>query len=728
MTVKKPAKLIIVSNRLPVKAEIRDETIVFEKSAGGLATGLDSLDTSREKHWIGWPGIYTSEEDTRKKIQDSLAPLNFHPVFLTNEDVELYYEGYSNSTLWPLFHYFFVFTRHENRHWEAYKKVNRLFLEKVREIASCEDIIWIQDYHLMILPGMVREYLASVRIGFFLHIPFPSYELFRTLKNRKEILTGMLGADLIGFHTFDYMRHFISSLYRITGIESDDNTFHVGNRTLSVESFPMGINYANFHTAYKKPEVRAFIEQFREQYRKSKIILSVDRLDYSKGLINRLEAFRTLLDSHPEWIKKVSLVMILVPSRDSVDSYNDLKIRIDETIGNINGIFSQSGWIPIHYFYKNFSFDELCAFYHVSHVALVTPLRDGMNLVAKEFVAAKAGKPGVLVLSEMAGASIELTEAILVNPNNSGEIAEALNRALLMPAAEQKERLRMMQKTLKKHDVKKWAGDFIDELERIHIRQSDLRKKYLHTQQLNSIAGQFSQSGKKLIILDYDGTLVPFHPDPAVALPSASLVRLLREIREKPGTIMAVVSGRNREFLDRVFPDQEMLIFAEHGSHRRIEGKWESLFRKGLVWQSEIVRIMQDVTDSTPGSFIEKKNTAVVWHYRNTDKWLAELRVAQLINKLIYPCTKWQLHLMKGDKIVEVKPSEYTKGTAIKNYFNFQDFDFILAAGDDTTDEDMFEALPQDAVTIKIGKPSEKSRYSLAKSEDLVRFLKLLTR
>jgi len=728
MTKNKPAKLIIVSNRLPVKADISDEIIHFEKSAGGLATGLDSLDTPREKHWIGWSGVYTNSDKTEEKLTESLAGYNFHPVFLTEEDLELYYEGYSNSTLWPLFHYFFIYTRHEDRYWEAYRKVNQLFLEKVREIATPDDIIWIQDYHLMLLPSMVRMYLPSVRIGFFLHIPFPSYELFRTLENRKEILMGLLGADLIGFHTFNYMRHFISSLYRITGIESDDNTFHAGNRTFSVDTFPMGINFANFHEASKKPGVRLFVKQYREQYKKLKIILSVDRLDYSKGIIQRLDAFRNLLVSHPEWINKVSLVMILVPSRDSVDRYNDLKVRIDETIGNINGTFSQSGWIPIHYYYKNFSFDELTAFYYVSNVALVTPLRDGMNLVAKEFVAAKASKPGVLILSEMAGASIELTDAIQVNPNNSGEIAEALNKALGMPVDEQKERLRKMQRILKKQDIKKWAGDFIDELERIHLRQRGIRKKYLQQQQLKGIAQNFRNSQKKLIILDYDGTLVPFYPDPALALPPQSLLKLIKKIRRKPGIELAIVSGRNREFLDKVFTDPEIALFAEHGSHRRIGGEWKSLFRKGMHWQSEIIRIMQDVTDTTPGSFIERKETAVAWHYRNTDKWLADLRVAQLINKLIYPCTTRQLHLMKGEKIIEVKPSEYTKGTAIKNYYNFNDFDFILAAGDDTTDEDMFEALPANSVTIKIGKPSEKSRYTLAQTGDFLRFLKLLIR
>lgn len=728
MSKNKNSKLIIVSNRLPVKAEIHDEIIHFEKSAGGLATGLNSLDISYEKHWIGWSGIFSDSSHTEDKITRSLREFNFHPVSLTEEDIELFYEGYSNSTLWPLFHYFFVYTIHEAKYWESYQRVNSLFMEKVMEIATGNDIIWIHDYHLMLLPAMVREHLPSARIGFFLHIPFPSFELFRTLENRKEILMGIMGADLIGFHTFTYMRHFISSLYRITGIESDDNTFHDGNRTFSVDTFPMGINYNSFRNAYNDPEVKELALKFREEYHQKKIVLSVDRLDYSKGLIQRLEAFRILLHNHPEWINRVSMVMILVPSRDSVDRYHDLKIRIDETIGNINGKFSYPGWIPIHYFYKSFSFKELAAFYHESDIALVTPLRDGMNLVAKEYVATKANNAGVLILSEMAGASIELTDAIHVNPNNASEIAAALNNALLMPVAEQKERIKKMQKILKKQDISKWAGDFIDELERIHLRQKDIRKKYLSTDQLKDISECFKTSSRRLIILDYDGTLVPFTDKPEMALPSASLITLLKELSTTPNLKMAIVSGRNSDFLDRVISDPEIVIFAEHGAHRRIDGVWKSLFRKDLSWQTEIIRIMQDVTDTTPGSFIERKDTAVVWHYRNSDKWLADLRVAQLINKLIYPCTMKQLHLMKGQKIVEVKPSEYTKGTAIKNYFNYIDYDFILAAGDDTTDEDMFDALPRDAITIKIGRPSEKSRYTIAKSGNFVKFLQLLTK
>ncbi len=719
-------KLIIVSNRLPVKAEIQDGIITFEKSAGGLATGLDSLNVEYEKHWIGWPGIYSSDEDVDRVISSKLAEFSFHPVFLTEKDVELYYEGYSNSTLWPLFHYFYVYVSHEPDYWDAYKKVNSLFLEKVKEIAGENDIIWVHDYHLMLLPMMIREYLPSVRIGYFLHIPFPSYELFRTLEDREELLTGLLGADLIGFHTFSYMRHFISTLYRIKGIESDDNTFHYGNRTLSVDTFPMGINYRSFYDAYKQPDIQLIIKQFREQYQDIKIILSVDRLDYSKGLLQRLKGFRLLLQDYPGWIGKVSLLMIIVPSRDNVDRYQDLKTKVDEMIGNINGTYSLPGWIPIHYFYKNFSFNELTAFYHESDIALVTPLRDGMNLVAKEFIAAKAGKPGVLILSEMAGAATELRHAIIVNPNNSLHLAESLNRALTMPENEQKERLRSMQKILKKQDIVKWSFDFIEELERIHIIQGNLRKKSLRSSQLKDIADIFKNSAKRLIILDYDGTLVPFNKDPAVALPSPALIKLLKSLVSLRDVDLAIVSGRNREFLENIFRDTGINIFAEHGASRRIRGEWVSLYRKDLTWQNEIVRIMQEVTDTTPGSMIERKETSAVWHYRDTDKWLADLRATQLVNKLIYPCTRRHLHLMRGNKIIEVKPSEFTKGSAIRNYFDYSNYDFILAAGDDTTDEDMFDALPRNAITFKIGDASQKAKYTIRDTDNFLKFLRLL--
>ncbi len=721
-------RLIIVSNRLPVKAEIWDEIIHFEKSAGGLATGLNSLDSSYEKHWIGWPGVYTDDADKEDILINRLDSYNFHPVFLSRSDVELYYDGYSNSTLWPLFHYFYPYARHDQRFWDAYKKVNRLFANRVLEFASEDDIIWVQDYHLMLLPSMLREKLPRVRIGFFLHIPFPSYELFRTLANRDELMEGVTGADQIGFHTYEYMRHFVSALYRIKGVESDDNRFHYRGHTFSVDTFPMGINYDSFCNAYKSEGVKRFAEEFGNRYHDRKVILTVDRLDYSKGILRRLEAFRYFLELFPAWNGKVSMVMILVPSRDKVDKYHELKVSIDEAVGNINGSFSSPGWIPIHYFYKNFSFEELAAFYHQSDVALVTPLRDGMNLVAKEYVAAKARKAGVLILSEMAGAAIQLRDALVVNPNNLGEIAGAINKALNMPVAEQRRRLMRMQRKIRRSDISKWSRNFINKLESIHQWQDDLRKKYLRPSQSRAVVEAFAKAERRLVALDYDGTLVPFAARPEDALPPKRLLKILESIAGDDSTDLLIVSGRDSEFLDSVIPGKEITVFAEHGAMRRMGSEWISLFRSDLSWQPEIIRVMKEITETTPGSMIERKRTAVVWHYRNSDTWLAEMRVAQLINRLIYPCTMRQLYLMKGNKIVEVKPSEYTKGTAVNNYIEGRNYDFILAAGDDTTDEDMFEVLPRTAATVKIGKPSERARFNMESSADFVQLLEQISR
>ncbi|NJL60109.1 MAG: hypothetical protein HC887_11215 [Desulfobacteraceae bacterium] len=279
-----------------------------------------------------------------------------------------------------------------------------------------DDIIWVHDYQLMLLPGLLREHLPESRIGFFLHIPFPAYELFRNLTSRKEILHGLLGSDLIGFHTFDYMRHFLNSAYRIMGVDTKLNEISYDNRVVYADTFPMGIAFDKYHNASRMPDVMKYIDEYQSFYGNQKIILSVDRLDYTKGILHRLAAFDKLLEQHPEYKGKVSLLAIVVPSRDTVAQYKELKIRIDEKIGNINGKYSDMNWVPIFYLYRGLPFEQLSALYYLSDIALVTPLRDGMNLVAKEYVAAKKDKTGVLILSEMAGAAIELTDAIIIIP------------------------------------------------------------------------------------------------------------------------------------------------------------------------------------------------------------------------------------------------------------------------------------------------------------------------
>ena len=411
-------KLYIISNRLPVKAVHRDGAYLFTRSEGGLATGLHALHTRYEKHWIGW----------------------------------------------PLCHYFFAFTRYRKDFWEAYRKVNALFCEEILRRIEPDDIVWVQDYQLMLLPGLLREHRPALRIGYFHHIPFPSYELFRILPERAEILRGVLGADLVAFHTHDYMRHFIGTAERVLHIDFRLDETQIGNRCVRVDALPMGIDYAAFHGISSNAGAQPLIAKTREQFGDRKPILSVDRLDYSKGILHRLRGFGSFLERYPEYRGQATLAMVIVPSRDRVNSYADLKTEIDKEIGAINGRYSTMEWTPVRYFYHGFSFEELAAMYYVADVALVTPLRDGMNLVAKEYVAVKNDNPGVLILSEMAGAAVELADALPINPNDTEQIAAAIHRALTMPVEEQLRRIERMQAVVSTQTVNKWAADFMKEL------------------------------------------------------------------------------------------------------------------------------------------------------------------------------------------------------------------------------------------------------------------------
>jgi trehalose 6-phosphate synthase/phosphatase len=716
-------RLIIVSNRLPIKITQDRDGISYVRSEGGLATGLDSMSIPMEKHWIGWPGMHFEDNRKREMIRNELEAQMIHPVFLDHEQIQNFYEGYSNSTIWPLFHYFFVYTTHDTIYWKAYKEVNEIFLKEVLKVAQADDLVWIHDYHLMLLPGLLREHLCPCRIGFFLHIPFPSYELFRTLAERAEILTGLLGADLIGFHTFDYMRHFISSTYRILGLEYNINEVTYQNRPVRIDNFPMGINFDLYHNISEKPEVRQHIKQFTEEFENRRIIFSVDRLDYSKGILHRLKAFDLFLETYPVYRRNVVLILLVVPSRDSVEKYHDLKTKIDEFVGYLNGKYSDIDWMPVHYLYRSFDMEQLSALYYIADVALVTPLRDGMNLIAKEYVAVKKNKPGVLILSEMAGAFIELDEAIRVNPNNLDEIKDALFFALNIPEAEQIEKLKKMQLALGKQNISKWTNDFISELEQVGRKRLKLDEKFIDTDNIDLITEKYKNTTKRLFLLDYDGTLTGYKRDPSAVKPDQNLLRLLGDLCVDRQNLVVIISGRERTFLDECFPQREIVLISEHGAFRREKLKWTRNYDIDENWKEEIHAIMQKITEKTPGSFIETKESSMVWHYRKTDLWLADLRLNQLIDNLITPCSKMNLQIMRGNKIIEVKVSGVDKGTSAIRMVRRKSWEFILAAGDDTTDEDMFKVLPAYAFTIKIGSYSHNARFNLSTHIELLNLL-----
>ena len=719
-------KILIIANRLPVKIERTEDSFVVKRSEGGLATGLGSLETDAEMHWVGWPGVHVDDENEKQEITEKLNELNYHPVFLSGEQIENYYEGYSNSTIWPLCHYFFAYIQYKAEYWEAYRQVNTLFCEEALPFIEDDDIVWIQDYQLMLLPKKIRDKKPKVNIGYFHHIPFPSYELFRVLPEREQVLEGLLGADLIGFHTHDYMRHFISAIYRVLDLNCNLDEISLKDRIVHVDAFPMGINYEQYHRAPSLPEVKKISKRLIEELGNQTIVLSVDRLDYSKGILHRLNGFANFLENHPEYHKKVSLAMIVVPSRDAVDRYADLKTRIDQYIGKINGMYSTLGWTPVYYFYQSFPFNELVALYDIADIAMVTPLRDGMNLVAKEYLATKRGKPGVLILSEMAGAAIELTDAIIINPNDTQEIEAAILQALTMPKKEQRIRLNNMQKRISTQTVKKWANDFVKELLYISKQNNEIFQKIVGKRQLSQIKKEYDQAYTRLILLDYDGTLSPFVKNPEDAVPSKELLNLLKKMTADKKNKVVINSGRNRQVLDKWFKGIDLDFAAEHGAFFKENHKWHKNVQEKITWDDEILRIIEHTIDKTPRSRMEIKDSSLVWHYRNVDVWLAELRQKQLINALMGPASRLNLQIVPGNKIVEIKSPDFNKGSEVKRLLGKNNYDFILAIGDDTTDEDMFHALPPGGVSIKVGHFSPAAKYRIPVQSSVIPFFENL--
>ncbi len=720
-------RLLIVSNRLPISITRKGGELRFQQSVGGLATGVGSFYRSYESLWVGWPGVNVRRKhhDEKEEMTEALRAEKCHPVFLTTYDMKHYYDGFCNNTIWPLFHYFNLYADYAKRSWNVYRRVNEKFCDAVVEVARPDDTVWVHDYHLMLLPQMIRERLPDLEIGYFHHIPFPSYEIFRLLPWRKEILEGLLGADLIGFHTYDYIRHFLSSVRRILGYEHTLGEVKTGTRVVRVDMFPMGIDYRRFADAAGRPDVQKKIARIRRKYGKRKIILSFDRLDYTKGIPLRLEAFDMLLDKKPEYRGNVSLILVAVPSRPGVGRYQMLKQQIDELVGRINGKYGTTDWVPVSYFYNFLPFETLVAFYSVADVGLVTPLRDGMNLMAKEFLATKTDGTGVLILSEMAGAAQELGEAIIVNPNDREAIVEAIEAALAMPEKEQIERNRIMQKRLQRYDIKRWAGDFLNRLDDARIVQQERSEQVLTSTIKKQLIADYGASKSRLILLDYDGTLVPFALKPEKAVPSSTVQRQLRLLSSVPANDVVIISGRDRNTLDAWFGTLDVGLIAEHGVWiRDRSGEWRMIEPLSDDWKEVVYPILELYADRTPGAFVEEKEHSLVWHYRKADPVLGSLRAMELKDDLLHLTSNLNVAVMEGNKVIEIKNATINKGRAALTWLTKKPWDFVLALGDDRTDEDLFDVLPAEAYSIKVGLSPSKARFNLISQRDVLPLLK----
>ncbi|MDC6365093.1 MULTISPECIES: bifunctional alpha,alpha-trehalose-phosphate synthase (UDP-forming)/trehalose-phosphatase [Flavobacteriaceae] len=729
-------KTIIISNRLPIQLQISNGNIDAIPSVGGLATGMKSVHSGGESLWIGWSGL-TSEDtphELEADIDEALKENGCAKVNLTANEVEGFYFGFSNRTVWPLFHYFLEYSEFELDFWNTYKQVNQKFADAIIEKSDEDDIIWVHDYQLLLVPQMVREKRPKTSIGFFLHIPFPSYEIFRTLPWRQEVLEGLLGADLIGFHTYDYERHFLSSVRRLLGLEVSFNDIYMDNRVIKVDSFPMGIDYKKFKNAAvdhqkKKNKNKSDLQKRLDSHIASapdtKLILSIDRLDYSKGIAKRINAFEYFLNKYPEYKEKVRLIILAVPSRSNVPQYQLLKKEIDELVGRINGELSTVNWTPIWYFYRSLPFENLIDLYTSSDIAWLTPLRDGMNLVAKEYIATRTDKTGVLILSEMAGSAYEMNEALLINPNNFEQQADTLKQAITMTVEEQIARNTFLQNRLERYNVEVWANEFMSALKQKSDGSQEFISQKLSDSILEDIEHSYAKAKKRLVFLDYDGTLVGFHKDPQKASPDEELYQLLDQLAQQENTTLFLISGRDKQTFGKWFLPKKYNMIVEHGVWISRNGEDFKLLEKVKgEWMEKIRPVLESFVDRTPGSFVEEKNYSLAWHYRNTDPDFGEKRATELNTVLTSLIGNDDISVLNGNKVMEVKSSNVNKGRAAVRMLGEADYDFVFAMGDDWTDEFMFQELPNSAVTVKVGLKKTQAKYHVENTKRVREVLK----
>ncbi len=712
--------IINVSNRLPVTVGKK-----ITKSSGGLVAALEGLSPEEYKlKWIGWPGATVNDTARQQEIEDILGREHgCIPVFLSKKEVAGHYEGFSNSSVWPLLHYMPNFMRYDPTWWEQYRIVNQRFADKVLSMAKPGNLVWVHDYQLMLMPAMLHEQMPELKIGFFLHTPFPSFEIFRCHPKRREILAGILGADLIGFHTFGYMRHFRSTVLRLLGFESEMSRIRRDDGHISALGvYPIGINAKKFDETLDSPEFAKRREELRATDSGKRVVLSVERMDYTKGILHRLDAIEHFLAEAKDH-DAIKFIFVSVPSREEVTEYQDLRAEVESRVGRINGHYATLQSSPIRFIHGSVAFVDLCALYANADIGLVTPLIDGMNLVAKEFIACQRDHAGVLILSEFAGAAEELSNAVLVNPYDARAVAQAITDALAMPAEERRAANQPMRERVLNYDAQHWARVFIQSL----IETAEAAP--LTTQQIGDVVTQLRAAAAKPIalFLDYDGTLREIEREADAAKPTPEIIELLRELGQHPNFDVTIISGRKSDALEGWFAELPFNLVAEHGAAIRHRGQreWTQMVRGlNLSWKNDLRKVLAQYEQSTPGSSVEEKNTSLVWHYRKTDPEFGAWKANQLVHELGVLMANQQVSVRHGRKIVEATAAQISKGAAVRLFLEDKKYAAILCAGDDSTDESMFEIAAPNFISIKVGRQPSRARYRLSGPAEFRKFLR----
>ncbi|PIM99360.1 Trehalose-6-phosphate synthase component TPS1 [Handroanthus impetiginosus] len=731
-------RLLVVANRLPVSAVRRGEdSWSLEISAGGLVSALLGV-KEFEARWIGWAGVNVPDEVGQKALTKALAEKRCIPVFLDEEIVHQYYNGYCNNILWPLFHYLglpqedrLATTRSFQSQFAAYKKANQMFADVVNKHYEEGDVVWCHDYHLMFLPKCLKEYNSEMKVGWFLHTPFPSSEIHRTLPSRSELLRAVLAADLVGFHTYDYARHFVSACTRILGLEGTPEGVEDQGRLTRVAAFPIGIDSERFIRALEVPEVQEHIKELKERFSGRKVMLGVDRLDMIKGIPQKILAFEKFLEENPDWRDKVVLLQIAVPTRTDVPEYQKLTSQVHEIVGRINGRFGTLTAVPIHHLDRSLDFQALCALYAVTDIALVTSLRDGMNLVSYEFVACQDSKKGVLILSEFAGAAQSLgAGAILVNPWNITEVAAAIGQALNMLAEERKKRHRHNFEHVTTHTAQQWAEFFVSELNDTVIEAQQRIRKVPPQLVFSDAISRYLQSYNRLLILGFNAALTESIDTPGRRGDQIKEMELklhpdlkgpLKMLCSDPNTTVVVLSGSDRSVLDDNFGDYNMWLAAENGMFlRSTKGEWMTTMPEHLNmdWVDSVKHVFEYFTERTPRSHFEQRETSLVWNYKYADVEFGRLQARDMLQHLwTGPISNSSVEVVQGSRSVEVRAVGVTKGAAIDRILGeivhskaiSTPIDYVLCIGHFLgKDEDVYRFFEPELPPDSIGAPRTK--------------------
>jgi trehalose 6-phosphate synthase/phosphatase len=664
--------------------------------------------------------------ETVKAVGVAALPIQ---VALSESEADAVEGRFCRSVLWPVLHGLIGNLPLLFEGYDEYVILNRRFADEIVRAHAPGDVIWIHDYHLMLVPDMLREALPGARVGFFLDAPFPAADLFRVLPFRETLLKGMLGADLIGFHAAAFMRHFSAAVLRTLGVVTKVDELGWRGHTIHTGVFPMGVDVTGIEALARSRAVAERVASMRARSGENQQrLIAVDRLDYTQGIVRRLLAFETLLRDRPALKGRVQLLQVTAPSRPLGGSRKDYGEQVSRHVGRINGELGNATWMPINHLVRELPPDEIVALHRAADALVVTPIRDGMSAVAKEFIAARVDDDGVLVLSELTGAACELAEAVHVNPYDVPATAEAFWQALAMPRDERQGRMRALRQRVVICDRKRWASLFLERLSVPAPERLELRDRAHALDGLLATVASATSEGRRLVLmLDYDGTLVPFAQAPELARPDEGVRRLLLALAALPGAEVHIVSGRARQTLEQWFGDLHVGLHAEHGLWSRLPGgvgRERQIRFRG--WWLRALAVLRDWASRTPGSLVEEKPAGLAWHYRAADADCGAQQANALRAHLQELFSDCPVEILSGHKVVELRPQGVDKGCIVPELLERSPGAFILAVGDDLTDEDLFAALPRDAAAVRVGAGESSASYRLADVEEVRQLLQRL--